>query len=716
MSLQKYDELPLHPLSEDLVDLICKKTHNNEALFFRIQVASYWSQVASMMNTTIDTPNRGVLPVNMYAINLAASGFGKGHSTNIIEDKVLAQFRHNFVNHTFPLLADRNLPRISQQRASRNGGDPDKELDKVTREFAHQGPLAFNFDSGTMSAIRQQRHKLLMANAGALNLIVDEIGSNLQTNAEMWPMFLEMYDKGKLKQRLLKNTGENNRYEEIHGETPANLLMFGTPHKLLDGAKIEDEFYEMLGTGYGRRCFFGFARSQGSFAELSAKEVYDMEVSNKGNKFLDNLSDRLGDLADLSQTDKQLQVPEEVMLIFIQYQLDCRKIADKMGDHDEIRKAELTHRHFKAMKLAGAYAFIDGKPEVTKDYAEYAIRLAQDSGHAFEQLLSRDRAYVKLAKYICSVDRAVTQADLVEDLPFYKGSVAQKQDMLSLAITYGYQNSIIIKKTYEDGIEFLRGETLKPTKLSEMIVSYSNDIAKGYKADTANWSDLTKMTQAKNLHWCNHHFLDEHRQEDNALPGFNLIVLDVEKSVPLQTAQDLLKDYKALFYTTKRHTKTDNRYRIIMPTNFILELDGKDYKDFMRSLFDWLPFEVDTATGQRARKWLSHPGKYYYQDGDLLDVHPFIPKTTKNEKFKKTMLDQQGMSNLERWVLNNIGDGNRNNMLLRYALLLVDGGLDFGAILQRVNELNTKIDQPLNEAEIMGTVMVTVGKALAKKE
>jgi len=73
------------------------------------------------------------------------------------------------------------------------------------------------------------------------------------------------------------------------------------------------------------------------------------------------------------------------------------------------------------------------------------------------------------------------------------------------------------------------------------------------------------------------------------------------------------------------------------------------------------------------------------------------------------------MDNLERWVMNNTGDGNRNNMMLRFAMILVDGGFDFEPIRQRVMSLNEKIPDKLDEAEIMSTIMITVAKAIAKR-
>ena len=170
-----------------------------------------------------------------------------------------------------------------------------------------------------------------------------------------------------------------------------------------------------------------------------------------------------------------------------------------------------------------------------------------------------------------------------------------------------------------------------------------------------------------------------------------------------------------MLYTTKRHTETENRFRIVLPINYELQMDAKDYKEFMSNIYEWLPFEVDTATNQRARKWLTHQGHFEYNDGEVLDALPFIPKTSKNEARKELLNSQQSLDNLERWVLNNSGDGNRNNMILRYALILVDAGFDFEGVRSRVMTLNTKMPDKLDEAEILGTIMVSVGKALAKR-
>ena len=710
-----FDEMPFHPTSEKLVELLCHKTQQTDPLFFRVLVAYYFSMVASQMRCSIDTPDRGVIPVNMYALNLAPSGMGKGQSTNLLEENVIHRFHRRFVDETFPLLAEMNLPKLALKRAHRKGTDPDEELVRTQKEFDDLGPLLFSFSEATAPAVKQMRHKLLMANAGSMNLEIDEIGLNLTASAEVLSPFLELYDKGKIKNKLIKVSADSKRFEEVEGNTPTNLMMFGAPVKLFDGAATEQQLTSFLDTGYARRCFFGYLRTATKDFSLTPEQIYLRDTADNAAQVLDALADKLENLADIINVNKKLVMSKDTCLALIEYRLLCDKEAFTLSENDEMKKAELSHRYFKALKLAGAYAFVDDSPELTLGHLHNAIRLAEESGKAFQMMLNRDRPHMKLAKYIAGIKREITQADLVADLPFYRGGTAQKADMLTLAIAYGYKNNIVIKKSFSDGIEFLRGETLTVTDLSKMVVAYSSDITTDYRNEFAPFDQLHKLVQAPGMHWVAHHLEGGYRNEENCIPGFNLVVIDVDGGVSLNTVKTLLSKYKFLIYTTKRHSEAEHRFRIVLPINFTLEFDAKDYKEFMSNIYEWLPFEVDTQTNQRARKWMSHEGSFEYNDGEVLDALPFIPKTSKNEERKALLTSQQAMDNLERWMINNTGDGNRNNMVLRYAMLLVDAGFDFDGVRNKVMSLNDKLPDKLEEAEIMSTIMVSVAKAISKR-
>lgn len=716
--MKTYEEMEFHPRTEEIVKILCDRTQNDNPLFFRVLVAYYWGQIASLMRCSIDTPDLGEIPINIYALNLSTSGSGKGKSMNVMENEVVGAFTKRYLDETFPAAAELNLAKLSVQRAAKKATDPDDELVKVQKEFASLGNPLITFDSATPAAVKQQRHMFLMANAGSLNFQVDEIGANFVSAIEVMNLYLELYDVGMIKQKLVKNTAENVRGEEIRGRTPTNMLLFGTPSKLLNGGKTEEELYSMLETGYARRCHFGYSRESNKRIDLTPQEVFDMLTNPQSNGVLKAMSDHLEQMADLANMHRKLFIQLPTSLLLHEYKLNCERQARDLPEHEEIKKAEISHRYFKALKLAGAYAFIDDSIELTEEHLYNAIKVTEESGEAFNQLLTRDRPYVKLAKYIATCKRDVTQADLVEDLPFYRGSASQKNEMLSLAIAYGHKNNIIIKKSFSDGVEFLRGESLQETDLSKMVVSYSDDITEGYNNDYAPFDKLDKLTGANGMHWVAHHLNGGYRNEENCIPGFNMVVIDVDGTATIKEAQALLSGFKYHIYTTKRHTDQENRFRIIFPINYVLKLDAKEYKEFMNNVYDWMPFEVDTATNQRARKWLSHSdeeGVMVFNDGEVLDALPFIPKTAKNEERKALLNEQSSMDNLERWILNNSGDGNRNNMLLRYAMLLVDAGATLEQVRERVIGLNTKMPDKLDEVEIHSTIMVSATKALMKK-
>lgn len=719
ISKKPASEMAYHPTSEKIAEFLCTKTMNEERLFFRVVLAYYWGVMASSMRATIKGFDRTDLPINIYAFNLSPSGTGKGYSTSLIERDLLGQFRENFLEFTFPTVAEQHLYQLAQKRAQRkstasNLVDPDDELERVRKEFEQLGSLLFTFDSGTTPAVKQMRHKLLMGDCGAVNLQIDEVGANLVGQTEILDTFLELYDLGHVKEKLVKSTTENVRHERLSGCTPTNMLLFGTPSKLFDGDITERRLNDMLEMGYARRCLFGYLRKAKKPENLTAEDIVKRMFDANSDAFISDLSKDFAKLADISNLRKQITIPRDVLMNLVQYRLDNDEKSKNFSEFQIVQKSEMEHRYFKVLKLAAAYAFIDGSPVITQDLLENAIKLVEESGDAFTQLLSPERNYAKLAKYLADVKSDCTLADLDEDLPYFRGGKNQKDDLINMAISYGYKNNIIIKRSFNEGILFLKGESLEATDLDKMQVAYSKDMTTGYVSKDVPFTDLHKLTQAKDMHWLSHNVMNGYRNEENAIPGFNLLVLDVDGTCQLGTAQLLLKDYKALYYTTKSHTAETNRFRILLPMNYKLKMDAKDYKEFYKNVIESLPFEVDDSASHRCKKWLSNPGTYQYTEGQLFDVLPFIPKTSKNEERRVQLNDQHQMDNLERWVLNNTGDGNRNKQLFNYGMILVEAGFSIDVIRSKVHELNEKLPGKLDGAEIDGSIMITIAKRIGK--
>lgn len=705
-----------HNSITELVKLLCNKTQNDDTSFFKVEVAYFLANIASAMGVNIITKDRGEMPVNIYAIALAPSGFGKNHSINILENEIFNGFRKRFIKETMPAISKENLDHLANDRSVLNNTDYDDELKKLESEYERAGAYPFVFDSGSVAALKQLRHKLLLSNCGSINMMVDELGSNLLGSIEMLNAFLELYDQGYIKNKITKNTSENKRDTPIHGKTPANMLLFGTPSKLFDASVTENEFYSFLETGYARRCLFGFGEiNKKSLYNLTPEEIYYKQINTTNDTLSDKWHNTFTKLADPLLHKKNIFVSDEVSIELLRYKLICERKAYELPEHAEIQKAELSHRYYKALKLAGAFAFVDLSAEIHQDQLDSAILLVEESGQAFTQMLNREKSYMKLAKYIASVNTDVTHADLHEALPFYKSGISARNELISLACSWGYKQHIIIKKKYIDGIEFFSGETLKQTKLNELIVSYSQDFAHGYKTDKAPFDKLYILAQSPDINFCNHAFENEHRHSDNLIPGFNMLVFDVDAGTSINTALNILSDYSSFIYTTKRHTNDNHRFRILLPINYHIEADYHEYKEIVNNIIDWLPFTIDEASNRASQKWLTNPKcQYIYTDGELFDILPFIPRTSRNETHINEIKTINNLTGLELWFAQRMNKGNRNNTLLKYGLALVDSGLDQSTVIDKIYDFNKQLSSGISEKEIRDTILVTISKKYVK--
>ena len=711
-----FESVNHHPAIEEIVDILCTKTQNTDRGFFRVEAAYFLAKMAATMRATIVTKDRGEIPVNVYAIALATSGYGKGYSVSIFESELLNGFRKRFLEDTFQVVADQNMWQLAIERSAVSGKPEAQEKEKLEKEFSLAGEYPFTFAGGTPAAIQQVRQKLLLASCGAINLQVDEIGSNLVSAVDVLNVYLELYDQGMIKQKLTKNTAKNIRGSDLEGKTPTNALLFGTQSKLLDGGMTEDQFYSLLETGYARRSLFAWGDHRRASEELTPAELYARLVQPQNSQNMTSWANHFTQLADPAKYGWRMEVDDAVGIELLTYKIECERIADQMKEHEDIRKAEMSHRYFKALKLAGALAFVDESLDITLGHLHSAIKLVEESGLAFQRLLTREKPYVKLARFIADHKGAeLTHADLHESLPFYKASNQARNELMTMAASWGYKHNIIIKKTYADGIEFFTGETLEETDIGDMILSYSDNFAFNYVKDSNKvpFDKLHMLTQHPDLHWANHQFIDQHRLEEKAIPGFNMVVFDVDGGVPIPMVQDLLKDYRHFIYTTKRHTDEEHRFRLIMPLKFILELDSDDYKAFMNGLMSWLPFATDASANQRSKKWMTHPGECFYNlEGDFLDPLPFIPKTAKNEHYQNNMAALESLDNLERWFAQRMVTGSRNNQMIKYAFALADSGMSYTNVEEAVLTFNSRLQDPLPVEELRNTILVSVAKKI----
>ena len=208
------EKMEYFSIQEDVLKVLKIKTQQNDNMFFRLLIVFYLGQVAVNMRTKVMLTGRGFIPVNSYVINLASSGYGKGHSTYILNHQLLLGFRKAYIKNVMPMVVEERRRELAITRSLKSGLDEDDEYATLNQEFKDLGEMLFSFDSATTPAVKQFRSKLILGGTGAITFVADEIGSNLGEHSEVLRTFLELYDMGQVGDKLIKNTDSQIRTQQ----------------------------------------------------------------------------------------------------------------------------------------------------------------------------------------------------------------------------------------------------------------------------------------------------------------------------------------------------------------------------------------------------------------------------------------------------------------------------------------------------------------------
>ncbi len=721
----KTESFGYHPLAEQVVDILCTRVQNQDRDFFRITLAYYFSKLASNMHVSVRTATKSHMPVNCYAVSFAESGYGKNYSMNILEDQIFGKFQTKFMNETFINKANESIAQKAIEISQLSGEDVNDVEAELLADFQKSGHFLFDFSEGSAPALKQIRKPVLLAGAGAISLELDELGCTFLNLTEILTAFLELYDTGKIKEKIRVVSAENKRSRPVPGQTPTNFFGFGTPMNVFDGGKVEEAIRNFLSIGFGRRSFFAYGDKPRELGSKTTDEIYNALISGASSTALDTLATYFEKLADKSKCGTVLPLNESASKFHIDYQLHCVRRSDTLSQYRGIEKVELSNRHVKALKLAGAYAFADNATEVTIDHLKYAIRITEDSGIALGRLLNQPRPHTRLANFLSEYEHAVTESDLIDLLPFYSGNVSQKRDMMNLATAYGHRHGIAITQYKEADVVFYHGSALIPNPdNAEMVITYSKDITDDYTNFTPGLDKLVAKFFAKqSIHYCNHHFKNGEvgkgsRAKTNIIEGFNFAIFDIDedKMSPANLSK-LLGDTNHVIATTKSHTKADPRYRLILPLTHTLSLNDEQYKQFCRNFAFWLPVKADTSAFQREKKFRTWNTSQVWSklDGQNIEAMQFYPSTSVSEQLISRHGKVVGLNGIQRWVVLNCTEGQRNQVLYRYGCILADHNLDATQITKKVTEINNQIASPLSSDELQATVLKSLDSKKSAK-
>ncbi|MDR2436969.1 MAG: hypothetical protein LBD17_02720 [Endomicrobium sp.] len=703
----------MNKTQEEIVDILCKYTNVENKTFFRVVTAYKLASVVSSLRVNVSYLKTNRIPLNVYAIALANSGFSKGKSINML-NLIFKPFEQILKNRIFPDYSKINIQKLANMYSMKYGRDYNAKLLELKELFHNSAKYIYEFPISTVEGVRSLRNKLSVAGVGATNMSIDEIGSVLtnQNIRDTITYGLETYDLGKTTPKLLKYNSE----ESLDINVPNNILMFGTAYSLFDGSETENLFFEFLSTGYARRCLFAVENNKNEIIK-PAEERYDEIFHKDFDERIESLKNKFSKFANEKNINKEITIDKETSIFLLDYENKCKEKTFNFKKNEILQSTELKHRYWKVLKLAGIYAFIDYRDHITIQDITEAIELVEDSGKNFETIIKTDPNYIKLAKFFeDNQNQDMTSVDLCEKLMFYKNAkVNDKKHIMDMAITYGYKNGIFIERKIINNIEFFNGRKYDSNNLENIILSFSKNISENYRPYTIKWDKLYLAVTKEDSYFTVHHFKDNKRKSDNIIQGFNMLVIDIDKDLSIELFKEIMQDYKYLLYTTKSNTDEQNRFRVCFPIDYTIKLNTDEYRAYYERFIDWLPFDIDNACKDIARTWRTNSGTYFYNDGKLIDCMIFLPNSKKYDKYKNDINNYKDMESIEKWFLVHMEDGNRNSMLYRYAAYLLNINIGIEDISKKVYELNSKLKDGLSESEIDNTIIKSIERKLNGK-
>lgn len=645
--------------------------------------------VANGVRVKVQVPtDYGLIPPNIYGIAIAGSGLSKSRSLRYIEELFIKN-----ALATLKSVAEHKLELI----------DP-FEIENITKLMKEGVNISPIYKSATDSAIGAIRSMMDIFDMYSVNIALDEIGSVLTKEYDMLSdTLLNAFDHGMIKPNLRRTTGVKATLNPV----PHNMVMFGSPTLLFEGkAETEKLFFDLLGAGMARRNLFSMVTTNVNH--------YTLTNSGETAKLISEISSAMDNIVD-KYKNFVLKLDDDATILYMDAEIDGKEQSEHISKYKPIDMVYTQNKHWLALKISGLIAVANGKFEISAKSFSDAMEIVNTSHINLQSVTHRKDKYEVVVDWLCEQDGEESEYTITQQLPFYS-DIKSKKAFWELAKGYSYKHSIMLTIEDKQNMTFYSAKGKVKTDLeAPMIFSYSNDITEGYISnEIGTWKDIYKVVQSVGLCYSAHRFKGGYRKKDNVMTSFSLLMLDVDGGTPMDVAKIILSDYTYLISTTKSHLKEKNgvvcdRYRILIPMEYTLDLTPEQYSKFMTNLMDDLPIELDTQCKDASRFFYSSAGEYFYNDGVLMNCDKYVENTGESEIYRKAgaTLSKKNISGISQYIIRN-QYGGRNSALAKLALLLMDSGYTHSEAKDEVSRVNRQFDSPLAEAELQKTVFKTI--------
>jgi hypothetical protein len=372
---------------------------------------------------------------------------------------------------------------------------------------------------------------------------------------------------------------------------------------------------------------------------------------------------------------------------------------------------------WKVLKLSGAFAFIDGRFEISiQDFAE-ALHYCESTQKDIEEFnieLNKE-SYELLDDYMNSIYRdepVELTAHKLSKLGYIdsvRGVAPKLKDLADMAndISEGIYSADGTKITYERlvskdvvGASYMKCTGDKDTRAKQC--------ANGYQYKEVGFPKLGALL-TKDTAFCPFEFTDGKRGNDNIIGGTKWICLDVDESdVTDEEAHSMLEDFN---HHIARTSNKENpfKFRVLLELDKYVVIDNAKWKKFLASVSKYVGITAD----------LLPPSQIYfgYQDrtllsnlvGDCIEVKEHILFANKEDAKKPKPTAKERGAMLDN-PMNTFAfaydaeSGGRSLVLIRAAKYAKDLGATTQQIINLVEDINNYWVEPLEEDRFERTI------------
>ena len=717
------DELP------EIVNSIVKAIPS-DTIPVRLKQAIAISEIvryASQFHIHIHHWNNSIIPINTIIFGIAKSGASKDSSVSYAKECFAAAYKNHIELYRNEEAIDKAI-----EAARADGCDAPDNWNVYKNYYVDCNPLVVGIS--TLEGFLLHLNELSKSKYGSGFLYNSELGSSFSSNPNFTDCIIslaELFDMGNKELKVLKDKSKQTIVKGV----AVSALLLGSQDNILYDANVKAKFRTEFSTKLARRSFFIYASElleKTTFT--SAKEIieYDRNINKRVLEARCEVSEYTEELAaELLRESHNSELPnlvvdEEAQDLVSIYQRYNAEEADKIDAQFPIMQLSRRHNHWKALKLAGAFAIIRRNSSITVEDYVYAIRFTEIVAKdllVFEKDLAKEpyEAFVDYSKSIAKDNEASIGLHTLRKLNFITGAnpTTKMKELVQLAnsctkdASYRVEEDNIIcsiqKLTDDIVLSYLEVPKEKEKRFKVCDVGYETEIMK--------FEDLVNMLEG-DYAYSPFEYAEGKRGKDNVINGCKWLVFDIDKSeITDQECHLLLNNYKHIIVRTS-DAHNQFKFRVLLELDAEIDIPDIKWGIFTTTVANSLGLNIDKlAKSQCSFSYSSSKDTIMTNfDGELLQTKPFLDKIYSEVHIPATAI----APNKKKSLLGNPLDtfsfayeatkGGRSISLIRAAKYAKDLGMEKEQVLNLMESINNYWTNPLEPTRIESTIQKQIDR------